>query len=50
MPRWERFGGPVTTEAKPDPQAEKKILRSRIDALAAEMDLVKKRLGELDGE
>ena len=54
VPGWARFGGyaapsgPFTPCPKPDPEAEKKSLQGQADALQEELDLIKKRLSELE--
>ena len=48
LPRWMRGNDTPTPEQKPDPQAEKQALRSQVEALEAEMDFIKRRLGEIE--
>jgi hypothetical protein len=44
LPGWMRFAG----YAAPDPEIEKQALKHQADALQAELDLIKKRLGEIE--
>jgi len=51
MPGWMRFGGYGAYGAayrQPDPEMEKQALRSQSEALQAELDLIKKRLSEIE--
>ena len=54
LPGWARFGGyaaPYGSPAPyppPDPEAEKQALKSQADALQSELDLIKKRLSEIE--
>lgn len=48
VPGWIRFGGTPTLDQSPDPQAEKQALQNRAEALQAEMDAIKQRLGAID--
>jgi predicted nuclease with TOPRIM domain len=50
MPGWMRFGGYGMPSVKPDPEAEKQALKNHADAMQAELDAIKKRLAELEGE
>ena len=54
LPGWMRYGGnvpaygyPASYQA-PDPEMEKRALRSQADALQSEMDLINKRLSEIE--
>jgi hypothetical protein len=44
LPGWMRFAG----YAAPDPEMEKQALKNQADALQSELDLIKKRLGEIE--
>jgi len=48
VPGWVRFGGYAAPYPKPDPDAEKQSLRSQAEALQEELDLIKKRLSEIE--
>jgi hypothetical protein len=54
LPGWMRFGGyaapyPYAAPyAKPDPNAEKQALKNQADALQSELELIKKRLDEIE--
>lgn len=51
IPGWMRYGGspgyPANSPA-PDPEMETQALRNQAEALQAEMDAIKKRIGELE--
>jgi hypothetical protein len=47
LPGWMRFGGYVAPYQKPDPELEKQALKNQAEALQSELDLIKKRLDEL---
>lgn len=46
LPGWMRSS--AGSYAKPDPELEKQFLKSRAEALQAELDLIKKRLDQMD--
>jgi hypothetical protein len=48
MPGWMRFGGFAAPYQKPDPEMEKQALTNQAEALQSELDLIKKRLGEIE--
>ncbi len=48
LPGWARFGGYAAPYPKPDPDAERQSLRSQAEALQEELDLIKKRLSEIE--
>jgi hypothetical protein len=51
QPGWTRFGAPYEYPApygKPDPEFEKQALTNRAEALQTELELIKKRLGEVE--
>jgi len=53
LPGWARYGGyaPYAYPApygEPDPDLQKQSLKSQADALQAQLDLVKKRLSDLE--
>lgn len=50
LPGWVRFGGYNAPYMTPDPKMEKQELKSQADALQAELDLIKKRLSEIESE
>jgi hypothetical protein len=53
MPGWMRFGTCGAYGAsfqKPDPEMEKQALKSQADALQEELEMIKKRLSEIEGE
>ncbi len=49
-PGWMRFGGYAPPYRTPDPETEKQALRGQADAMQAELEAIKKRLAELEGE
>jgi hypothetical protein len=48
LPGWMRFGGNAASYQTPDPNMEKQALKNQAEALRSELDLVKKRLEELE--
>jgi len=54
LPGWMRFGGYAapygypTPYQKPDPEMEKQALKDHAEALQSELDIVKKRLAEVE--
>jgi len=50
LPGWARFGGYAAPYSQPDPKMEKQALKNQADALQSELDLVKKRLSEIESE
>lgn len=51
QPGWMRFGAPYgypEPHVKPDPEFEKQELKNRAEALQTELELIKKRLGEVE--
>jgi hypothetical protein len=48
LPGWMRFGAYGAPYQKLDPEAEKQMLKSQADALEAELESIKKRLGEIE--
>ena len=48
LPGWARFGGYAAPYQPPDPEAEKQALNSQAEALQSELDLIKKRLSEIE--
>jgi hypothetical protein len=48
LPGWMRFGAYGAPYQSPDPETEKQALKSQADALQAELELIKKRLSELE--
>jgi hypothetical protein len=48
LPRTMRFGGVGAAQQKPDPELEKQALKNQAEALQSELDLIKKRLDELE--
>lgn len=45
LPGWMRFGA---AGANSEPRSEKKVLQNQAEALQAQLDIIKKRLGELE--
>jgi hypothetical protein len=50
VPGWMRFGGMDAPWAGPDAGLDKQSLRAKAEALQSELDLIKKRLAEIDPE
>ena len=50
MPGWMRFGGSPMPYQQADPESEKQELKNQARALRSELDLVDKRLGELESD
>jgi len=50
LPGWMRFGASAAPYLKPDPEMEKQALKNQAEALQSELDLIKKRLGEIEPE
>jgi hypothetical protein len=48
VPGWARFGMSAAPYPKPDPETEKQSLQSQAEALQEELDLIKKRLSEIE--
>lgn len=54
LPGWARSGGyaapyaPPAPYVEPDPQTQKQALKNQADALQSQLDLVKKRLTDLE--
>ena len=54
LPGWMRYGGNAPTYGypasyqNPDPELEKRALKSQADALQSEIDIIKKRLSEIE--
>lgn len=48
LPGWARFGGVAAPFQNPDPNLEKQALSSQAEALQSELDLIKKRLSEIE--
>lgn len=48
LPGWMRFGGYAAKYQAPDPDMEKQALKNQAETLRSELDLVKKRLEELE--
>lgn len=48
LPGWMRFGGYAGLYQKPAPEMEKQALTTQAEALLANLDLIKKRLSELE--
>jgi len=48
LPGWARYGGYAGPYVQPDPEIQKQTLKDQADALQAELDLVKKRLSDLE--
>jgi ribosomal protein L15 len=50
LPGWMRFGAYGVPYQKPDSEVEKAALKNQAEALQAELDLIKKRLSEIEDE
>lgn len=56
LPGWMRFSGDTapygypTTFQKPDPKLERQTLKNQAEALQSELDVIKKRLAEMESE
>jgi len=50
LPGWMRFGGYAMPDLPKDTEMEKRALKNQAEALQAELDLIKKRLGELEAD
>lgn len=48
LPGWMRSGGYAAPYQKPDPDMEKQALTNQAEALQSELDLIKKRLDEIE--
>ncbi|MBE7558463.1 DUF5320 domain-containing protein [bacterium] len=48
LPGWMRRGAYLAPYPFPDPQLEKQALKNQADALQAQLDSIKRRLGELE--
>lgn len=54
LPGWMRFGGNAvsygypTPYQNPDPEVEKQALKDQADVLQSDLDLIRKRLDEID--
>ena len=49
MPGWMRFGAQGAAPRTPDPEMEKQVLKNQAEALQSEIDVIKKRLSEIEG-
>jgi hypothetical protein len=50
LPGWMRFGGYASLDPKANPEMEKQALKNQAEALQAELDLIRKRLGEIESK
>ena len=50
QPAWMRFGATAAAVAHADPELEKQVLKSQADYLQGELDLIRKRLDDVDKE
>jgi len=50
LPGWMRFGAYAGPYLKPDPEAEKQVLKNEADALQLELNSIKKRLEEIESK
>jgi len=48
LPGWQRFGGYPAPYQKPDPETEKQMLAEQAESMQSELDLIKKRLNEIE--
>lgn len=49
LPGWMRFGGYATPYQQPDAELEGRTLKVQAEALQSELDLIRKRLDEIEG-
>ena len=47
LPGWMQSGGSAVPYQKPDPEIERRTLKDQAEALQSELDLIKKRMGEI---
>jgi len=50
MPGWMRYGAYGAPYQKPDPEMEKQALKNQAGVLQEELETIKKRLSEIEGE
>ena len=50
LPGWMRFGAHAAPYPKLDPEAEKQALRAQEEALQSDLDFIRKRLAEFEGD
>jgi len=50
LPGWARFSGYAGPNPKANSEMEKQALKQQADALQAELDIIRKRLGEIKSE
>jgi hypothetical protein len=50
LPGWMRSGAYPAAYQKPDPDMEKQALKSQADALQSELELIKKRISEIEND
>jgi hypothetical protein len=50
LPGWMRFGPYSAPNQKPGPEMEKEALKNQAEALQTELDLIKRRLAEIENE
>ena len=48
LPGWMRFGGAPMPYQNPGPDFEKQALKNQAETLQAELDLIRKRLSEIE--
>ena len=48
LPRWARLGGSAMPQQQPDRELERQALKGQADAMQSELDLIKKRLSEIE--
>jgi len=48
LPGWMRFGWYAALPQKPEPELEKQVLKKQAEALQWELDLIKKRISEIE--
>lgn len=48
LPGWARYGGYAAPYGEPDPLTQKQALKNQAEALQAQLDLVKKRLSDIE--
>jgi hypothetical protein len=50
LPGWARFGGYGAPDQNPDPEMEQQLLKRQAEGLQSELEMVRKRLAEVEGK
>jgi hypothetical protein len=50
LPSWARGGGYGAPNQNPDPEREKQLLKRQAEDLQSELDVIKKRLAEVESD